>query len=93
MVKKFINVCFLIILVYDFEQVVIILTHPNGINTIIIILKKQMFNILLSVFNTTHFVKNKRGRVKDNYAKLTDSTETIMETEERNLNNLHYRNR
>jgi len=81
MVKKFINVCFLIILIYDFEQVVIIFTHPDGINTIIIISKKQMFNILLLVFNATHFVKNKRGREKDNYAKSIDSTETIIEAE------------
>ncbi len=93
MVKKFINVCFLLILVYDFGQVVITFTHPDGINTIIIISKKQMFNILLSVFNAIHFMKNKRGREKDNHAKLTDSTETIMKAEERILNNLHYRNR
>jgi len=93
MVKKFINVCFLIISVYIFGQVVIIFTPPDGINTIAIISKKQMFNILLSVFNATHFVKNKRGRVKDNYAKSTDSTETIIEAEERIFNNLHYRSR
>ena len=93
MVKKFINVCFLIILVHDFGQVVIIFTHPDGINTIIIISKKQMFNILLSVFNAIHFVKNKRGRVKDNYAKSSDSAKTTIKTEKRIPSHLRHRDR
>ena len=89
MVKKFINVCFLIILIHVFGQFVITLTHPRGISTIIIISKKQMFNIFLLVFNVTYFMENKQGKVKDSYTKSTDSTETIMEAKERIFNDLH----
>jgi len=43
--------------VYGFRQVVIIFTHSVGINANITISKKQMFNNLLPVFNTAHFLK------------------------------------
>ncbi len=93
MVKKFINVCFLIISVYVFRQNVIIFTHSDGINMNFIISKKQMFNILLTVFNTTYYAKNKRGKEKLVYAKLTNLTDTITEAEGRIIFYLHLRDR
>jgi hypothetical protein len=93
MVKKFINVCFLIISIHVFRQIVIIFTPSDGIITNIILSRNQMFNILLTVFNTTHLVKNKQGSIKHIYVKSTDSIETITEAEKRIINNLYHRDR
>ena len=93
MVKKFINVCFLIISIHVFRQDVIILTHSDVITMNNIISKKQMFDILLTVVSTTDVVKKKPGSVKIIYAKSTHSVETTREAEKNNLSYLHYGDR
>ena len=89
MVKKFINVCFLIISIHAFIQGVIILTHSDVINMNNMISKKQMFDILLTVVSTTDVVKKKPGSVKIIHAKSTYSVETTREAEKTNLSYLH----
>jgi len=81
MVKKFINVCFLIISVYVFRQNVIIFTHSDGINMNFIISKKRMFNTLLTVINMTHLVRNMLRRTKNIYLKSVNLAETSTEAE------------
>ena len=81
MVKKFINVCFLIISVYVFRQNVIIFTHSDGINMNFIISKKRMFNTLLTVINMTHLVKNMLRKTKNIHSKSVNSAETSIEAE------------
>ena len=48
-----------------------------------------MFNILLTVFNTTHLMKNKRRKVKLIYVKSTNLAETFTEAEENIDINVH----
>jgi len=81
MMKKFINVCFLIISVYVSRQNVIIFTHSDGINMNFIVSKKQMFNTLLTVINMTHLVRNMLRRTKNIYLKSVNSIETSTEAE------------